>query len=77
MMKKYWIILIVLSISIVAGAQLPSVVSGQLIRIDSFPSQYLGNRKIDIWLPESYDGIKPHAVLYMHDGQMLFDSATT
>ncbi len=77
MMKKYWIILIILSISIVVNAQLPSVVSGQLVRIDSFPSQYLGNRKIDIWLPNSYDGVKPHAVLYMHDGQMLFDSTTT
>lgn len=66
-----------LAVSTFAQAQLPKVSAGRLIRIDSFPSQYLDARKIDIWLPETYDGITPHAVLYMHDGQMLFDSTTT
>lgn len=34
-------------------------------------------RNIDIWLPEDYDTTKKYAVIYMHDGQMLFDSTTT
>lgn len=32
---------------------------------------------MDIWLPESYDGSQTYDVLYMHDGQMLFDSTMT
>jgi enterochelin esterase-like enzyme len=32
---------------------------------------------VDVWLPRGYDGTRPHAVLYMHDGQMLFDAHTT
>lgn len=30
-----------------------------------------------IWLPSDYSPEKKYAVLYMHDGQMLFDSSTT
>jgi len=32
---------------------------------------------VDIWLPEGYSPKKKYAVVYMHDGQMLFDAATT
>jgi len=32
---------------------------------------------VDIWLPKSYSADKKYAVLYMHDGQMLFDANTT
>ena len=37
------------------------------------------DRFIDIWLPENYnsDPDQKYNVLYMHDGQMLFDSAQT
>ncbi len=58
-------------------AQLPSVVSGKLERVDSLESKYVSSRFIDVWLPEGYNGKKKYAVLYMHDGQMLYDSATT
>lgn len=58
-------------------SQIPSVSSGELIRIDDFASEYLGQRSIDIWLPEGYDNEEACAVLYMHDGQMLFDSTVT
>lgn len=50
---------------------------GTLLRIDDFPSNYIPPRKVDIWLPESYSQSKKYAVLYMHDGQMLFDSRIT
>ncbi|MBL7818953.1 MAG: hypothetical protein JNL70_28390 [Saprospiraceae bacterium] len=53
------------------------VVSGKIEHIENLPSKYVEPRNIDIWLPESYDGKKKFAVLYMHDGQMLFDSTTT
>jgi enterochelin esterase-like enzyme len=58
-------------------AQLPAVVSGKLTRIENFASQYTGARNIDIWVPDGYTSKKKYAVLYMHDGQMLFDSTTT
>lgn len=56
---------------------LPQVDSGRLERLADFPSQKVAERHVEVWLPESYDGRTPHAVLYMLDGQMLFDGATT
>ena len=58
-------------------AQLPKVVGGSINRIDSFPSKYVTPRNVDIWFPDGYSSGKKYSVLYMHDGQMLFDSATT
>ena len=53
------------------------VASGTLQRIDSFPSMNIVPRPVDIWLPDGYSKEKKYAVLYMHDGQMLFDAKTT
>ncbi len=63
-------------ISLTAAAQLPKVSSGTLKRIDSFQSNYVTARNIDVWLPEGYSSQKKYSVLYMHDGQMLYDTAT-
>ncbi len=54
-----------------------SLAAGELQRIDDFPSKFIRPRNVDIWLPEDYSSDKKYAVLYMHDGQMLFDSTTT
>lgn len=51
--------------------------SGKLMRLDSFPSKYIMTRPVDVWLPENYSKENKYAVLYMHDGQMLFDATTT
>ncbi len=53
------------------------VASGQIERLVNFPSQFVDARNVDVWLPEDYTPQKKYAVLYMHDGQMLFDSTTT
>jgi len=53
------------------------VASGTLQRVDSFPSENIVPRPVDIWLPDGYSTEKKYAVLYMHDGQMLFDAKTT
>lgn len=39
------------------------------------PSRYVGARDVDVWLPPGYgkDPDKRYPVLYMHDGQNLFD----
>ena len=51
--------------------------SGTIQRIDSFPSKFITPRTIDVWLPDDYAKDKKYAVLYMHDGQMLFDATKT
>lgn len=56
---------------------LPDVSSGKIVRIESFNSNYIDERNIDIWLPENYNENKKYPVLYMHDGRMLFDSSQT
>jgi len=58
-----------LDIAILAG--------GSLFRADSIPSEFIKPRPVDVWLPENYSKEKKYSVLYMHDGQNLFDSTTT
>jgi predicted alpha/beta superfamily hydrolase len=59
------------------GQTTPQVVSGKIERITQFPSKYVTARNVDVWLPDGYTTNKKYAVLYMHDGQMLFDAGTT
>lgn len=59
--------------SITAQNTLPAVASGQVVRIENFQSKYVTQRHVDIWLPPGYSKAKKYAVLYMHDGQMLYD----
>ncbi len=54
---------------------LPKVSSGTLQRHENFQSRYVSARNVDVWLPENYSSTKRYAVLYMQDGQMLFDSS--
>lgn len=51
--------------------------SGIVKRVDSFPSKFVRPRTVDVWLPKNYSAQQKYAVLYMHDGQMLFDSTST
>ncbi len=55
----------------------PEVSFGTIERIQNFSSDLFDTRTIDIWLPENYTSTQKYAVLYMHDGQMLFDSTVT
>ena len=59
------------------GQTTPQVVSGKIERITQFPSKYVTARNVDVWLPDGYSPSKKYAVLYMHDGQMLYDASTT
>lgn len=53
------------------------VVSGTIHHIENYQSKYVTQRNVEVWLPEGYSPKKKYAVLYMHDGQTLFDSTTT
>ena len=61
----------------VKAQDIPKVSSGTIDRIEDFHSNFIDNRRIDVWLPENYTKEKKYTVLYMQDGQMLFDPATT
>ena len=58
-------------------SQTPKPASGKIVRYSEFASQWIPSRTVDIWLPEGYTPSKKYAVLYMHDGQMLYDSTIT
>ena len=63
--------------AIVHADTLPQVSSGRIERLADFPSQHVAPRTVDVWLPDGYPSAAPYAVVYMHDGQMLFDAQTT
>ncbi|MBI2511938.1 MAG: hypothetical protein HYV96_08165 [Opitutae bacterium] len=52
-----------------------TVGTARLVRHAAFPSQFAGARHVDVWLPPGYDAnaAERYPVLYMHDGQNLFD----
>jgi enterochelin esterase-like enzyme len=78
-------------ISLAVGAQtvtvitqaslLPQPESGRIERLAQFPSKHVDPRHIDVWLPNNFAQLKATGqkfnVIYMHDGQMLFDPQTT
>ncbi len=47
--------------------------SNSIYRIENFPSRYIKSRSIDIYLPPNYDSTKSYKVIYLQDGQNLFD----
>ncbi|MGH9931554.1 MAG: alpha/beta hydrolase [Pyrinomonadaceae bacterium] len=63
-----------------AVAQQPHTVTGDIRAHKSFHSNILRNdRDVLVYLPPGYDASKPkrYSVFYMHDGQNLFDGATS
>lgn len=51
--------------------------AGKILRLEAFLSNFIKSRPVDVWLPENYSPNKIYNVLYMHDGQMLFDGPST
>ena len=51
--------------------------SGHVEEYPWFKSRYMSPRQVLVWLPDGYSPDEKYAVLYMHDGQMLFDSTST
>jgi len=61
-----------------AFAQKPKKITGkgitnQIYRYKKFRSNYIGKRIFDVWVPFDYSKEKKYAVIYMHDGQNLFN----
>ena len=47
------------------------------MRYENFQSRYIPARNVDIWLPEDYTPTRKYNVLYMHDGQNVYDLKTS
>jgi len=63
--------------SLIVHAQMPIVTSGKIAYFEHFKSTFVDTRTVAVWLPNGYSKNEKYAVLYMHDGQMLFDANTT
>jgi len=55
----------------------PKVSKGTLEWYRAFQSEYVSSRDVAVWLPEGFQKGSTCDVLYLHDGQMLFDARTT
>ena len=76
-MKNLFINILLLIIGVVSNAQIPKVSAGSIKQYKNFTSKYVTARNVDVWLPHGYSKKKKYGVLYMQDGQMLFDTAIT
>lgn len=54
-----------------------SFVIGNLEIYEDFPSRFVESRAIRVWTPSDYDPSQKYDVIYMHDGQNLFDASIT
>ena len=54
-----------------------NVSAGTIVDLGIIQSKYADPRRVVVWLPDGYQPTGPkYAVLYMHDGQNLFDTKT-
>ncbi len=53
--------------------------AGRIEKHAAFPSKFVAARQVDVWLPPGYDAnpAERFPVIFMHDGQNLFDPATS
>lgn len=77
-MRIYFTCLLLFALIDAHAQGLPALNSGTIERLDSLYSAALQEyRRVDVWLPQGYSPQQRYPVLYMHDGQMLFDPNTT
>ena len=50
---------------------------GRVEEYPQFESGHMSPRQVYVWLPDGYSPREKYPVLYMHDGQMLFDDTWT
>jgi enterochelin esterase-like enzyme len=73
MIRRFLCLLLLLG----AAPASADVSAGKLIDLGIVTSKYADPRRVQVWLPPGYNANGPkYAVLYMHDGQNLFDKAT-
>ena len=75
------VLLAITSLHSTFAQPLPQPEYGRIERLANFPSTHVDPRHVDVWLPDNFEVLKASGqrfnVIYMHDGQMLFDARTT
>ncbi len=68
-----------LMLGMMAAPTKAQVAAGRLVKIEAFASAHVQPRTVTIWLPAEYDAQprRRFPVIYMHDGQNLFEKATS
>lgn len=54
-----------------------TVTSGKLHHLDLYSPEMNETIKVDVWTPDGYSDAVKYPVIYMHDGQNLFDANST
>lgn len=76
LVKRYLAAAAVWLITWTAMAQpLPEVTVGRIERLPTLMSRHVDPRPVDVWLPADYSPARRYHVLYVHDGQVLYDAA--
>jgi enterochelin esterase-like enzyme len=78
-----WLGLVLLATCAPAADRVPEPVrratdTGWIDRVQAFPSRFVIDRAVEVWLPPDslWDG-RPLPVIYLHDGQNLFDASSS
>lgn len=72
MTNRLLLLFALVGLALTAAGQ-SAVSSGRLDHLPAFPSKFVPPRAVEVWLPEGYVAGQRYPVLYMHDGQNLFD----
>ena len=76
-MKDIFVLIAIIMMLWPVSSKVLEASPGRVDRLTLTPSGLGAERNIDVWLPVGYDTTRKYAVIYMNDGQMLFDSTTT
>lgn len=74
MRKIFFVLMSVAALTMSAEVK---VSSGRIVEYPHFKSEYVEPRDVFVWLPDGYTPEQKYDVIYMHDGQMLFDATNT
>lgn len=64
-------------LSVYASSPIQHADCGRIERLKIASPQLNDTIDVDVWLPENFSQTERYPVLYMHDGQNLYDAATT
>jgi enterochelin esterase-like enzyme len=76
-MKIIKILLPIFLLSFMACSEAKERYSQEIITFHNFESIYVPARNIEVYLPEGYNPCQTYDVLYMHDGQNVFNPHTS
>ena len=76
-MKKAVFAILIFFSFLNTDAQEVNVTSGKVQRFENFGSKLIDSRNVDVWLPDGYSNKEKYTVLYMNDGQALYDAEST